>query len=297
MPRTFSTAVLAEIKRQYGSEPLMIVEVEWTDGTPIAYADQKLNGDNYPFPTLINVGNFDTTRVVSGSSDSRQVSITLNDIDGTIREIIDQHDVHLSNVRIYLGFQGLPFAEKALMFEGNINSAIVWDEGARTFSFEVLSKLEASEAGFTMEDGNFQFVAVETQNKPWPLVFGDVCNMQTLPFTAIRKGFLGEGVGAKDPTLEERLCQAYKLTCPEKVDATGADGSVGGIGGTGGFINVKDKKVDNACLTRRRNKICEILTERNQQEAFVKTTFVVRGGNDFPQNEKMISRRLIIPNV
>lgn len=287
MPRNFPDAIKAEIAKQYGAEPLLVVEVEWADGSFVAYADQKLNGEEYPYPKLVSVGNFDTTRIVAGGSDSQEVSVVLDDIDGSIREIVDEHDVHLNKARISLCFQGVPFEARALMFEGNINSPMVWDEGARTYSFNILSKIESLEAGFTMEDGSFSFVDPKQQNKPWPLVFGEVCNMQTVPITALRKGFLGEGVGIKDPTIEDRLCQARKLQCPTKVDATGEDGSVGGIGGTSGFVNVRQGKPDPACVKRRFDKICEILTEKVQQEQYVKTSFTVRGGGEFPQNQKI----------
>lgn len=290
MPRNFPDAILAEIRKQFGAEPMLAVEVEWAEGTPVAYADQKLDNAEYPYPKLVSIGRFDSTRIVKGGSDSQEVNVVLDDVDGSIREIIDSHDIHLNKASVYLAFQGVPYAAKALMFEGNINSPLVWDEGARTFSFNILSKIESLEAGFTMEDGNFEFVDPKQQNKAWPLVFGEICNMETVPVTALRKGFLGEGVGVKDPTIEDRLCQARKLQCPTKEDATAADGSVAGIGGENPnfeFRNVRQGKVDPACVQRRFNKICEVLTEKFQQEQYVKTSFVVRGGNDFPQNQKI----------
>lgn len=288
MPRTFNTAIQAEIDKQFAGEPMVVVEVEWTKGVPIAYSDRKLSGKEYPYPYLVSITEFDSTQVVSGESDSQQTTITLNDVDGTMRTLIDRADPHLNPVRIYLTFQGLNYASKALMFEGVVNSPMTWDEGGRTLTFDVLSKLESVEAGFMMEDGDFPFIKPEDRNKPWPLVFGQVCNMKAVQVRGTRKGFMAEGQGVKDPTIEERLCQAYHLQCPTLEAATSKDGTVGSEDPNGQPpANVRQDQPDRACLKRRHDKICEILVEKEQQEQYVKTQFTVRGGNDFPQNEKI----------
>lgn len=227
MPRVFSTAIQGEIDKRFAGEPMVLIEINWTGDTWVAYTDRKLNGADYPYPLLISIGQFDTTEVISGASDSQQTTITLNDIDGTLRTIIDSHDMHLRPVKIYLTFQGLPVEEKALMFEGVINSPIEWDEGGRTLTFSALSQLESVEAGFMMEDGDFPFIEPSDRNKPWPLVFGTVCNMEAVQVRGTRKGFLAEGVGVKDPTIEERLCQARHLQCPRNETTSTETGETG----------------------------------------------------------------------
>jgi len=293
MPRTFNTAIQAEIDKQYAGEPMVIVEVEWTAGVPTAYSDRKLSGEEYPYPYLVNISTFDSTQIVSGGSDSQQTTITLNDVDGTLRTMMDRADPHLNPVRVYLSFQGLNFASKALLFEGVLNSPLTWDEGGRTLTFDALSVTESVEAGFTMEDGDFPFIQPSDRNKPWPLVFGQVCNMKAVQVRGTRKGFMGEGQGVKDPTIEDRLCQAYKLQCPVIKNTTTSTGGVGetqdsgvtGGGSTAQFTNVRQDKPDPQCVKRRHDKICEILVEREQQEQYVKDSFIVRGGEEFPQNQ------------
>jgi hypothetical protein len=288
MPRVFNTAIQGEIDKRFAGEPMVVVEVEWTAGVPTAYSDRKLSGEEYPYPYLISISEFDSTQIVSGGSDSQQVTITLNDVDGTLRTMLDRADPHLNPVRLYLTFQGLNYASRALMFEGVLNSPLVWDEGGRTLTFDSLSVTESVEAGFTMEDGDFPFIDPADRNKPWPLVFGQVCNMQAVQVRGTRKGFLGEGVGAKDPTIEDRLCQAYKLQCPVMKSTVNEDGSTGTqVNDGNSFGNVRQDQPDLACLSRRKNKICEILTEREQQEQYVKAQFIVRDGANFPQGQKI----------
>jgi hypothetical protein len=316
MPRTFSTAIQGEIDKQFAGEPMVVVEIAWNGTNFVAYSDRKLNGNSYPHPFVHSVGSFDTTQVVDGSSDSQTMNLVLNDIDGSIRAIIDSNDIHLRPVRAYLTFQGLPLSEKALMFEGVINSPIEWDESGRTLTMTLFSKLEDNEAGFTMEDGDFPYVPPSEANKPWPLVFGQVCNMEAVQVTALRKGFLAQGVGVPDPTINERLCQAQHLKCPNIMvaDATDEDGNndqrmsvtEGGIlafsmlAQSGGVtssttttpfgqgtdpLNVRAGKVDPQCVQRRWAEICKIRQEQVAQEAYVVNPFTVRGGEEFPQGQ------------
>ncbi len=324
MPRTFRTSIAGELAKSHAGEPMMLVEVAWNGTNFITYADRRLTGSDSVDPRVVNVGAFDTTTVVSGGSDSRSVQIILNDTDGAVRAIIDEQDIHLRPVRLYLTFQGLPLTEKALMFEGVINSPLVWNESDRTLTFSVFAKLEESEAGFTMEDGNFPFVPPSERNKAWPLVFGQVCNMEAVQVTALRKGFLAQGLGVPDPTIEERLCQAYYLKCPRIVEIVPVIGitQVGiptaeevlaclkawsdlnintdnlGIAG-GQHVNlcrgsvlfvptVRTTRIDPQCVSRKSQEICTILQEQALQESYVVNPFLVRGGEDFPQGIKII---------
>lgn len=278
--RTFSTAVLGEINKRFATEPLVILEVEWVPGSPIAYCDRKLNDEEYPYPYIVNVSDFATESIVTGSGDSRSITVTMNDVDGHFKSLLETYDSHLKPVRLYLGFQGLPYAEKALMFEGLINSAIVWDEGGRTLTFDVFSKLEDAEVGFTMDDGDFPFIPPAERNRPWPLVFGQVCNMQAVRVTALRKGFLATGQGVMDFTIPERLCQAQKLQCPVLEPDPNIPTQPGApVNAT----NVKTGQPDQACLKRRFDEICAILHEQAQQEQYVQDQMIIRGGADFPQ--------------
>lgn len=322
MPRIFPTAITGELNKRFGTEPLVIVEVEWADGTTIAYSDRKLNGEPYPYPSVLSISNFQTSLVVTGAADSRNASITLRDTDGKIKEILDTHDIHLRPVRVYLGFQGLPVSQKALMFEGLINSPITWDEGSRSLSFDVFSKLEDAQAGFTMDDGDFPNIPSSDLNKAWPLPFGTTCAQPAVRITSTLKGTLATGQGVPDPTLAERLCQAYYLVCPPPEVRTSVEipaenvftddqqtaiivrssrwgtGTIGGdytlntdySSGSGGVEQEQESVPDQSCLIRRFNEICDLLVQIQQQSIHVQDVLTIIDGENFPQNESIILR-------
>lgn len=272
--RTFPTSIQGELNKRLGVEPLLILGVEWSDGQEVLYSDRKIDNADYPYPFLLSLGAFDTSTVVSGGSDTQSTSIVLNDIDGSLKQITNTIDIHKRKASIYLCFNGLPVTEKVLLFSGQINSPITWDEGARTLGFDILSKIEDTEVAFTMEDSQyFPYVPPSDRGKVWPLVFGEVCHMQGVPVTALRKGFMAEGVGVMDPTIDQRLCQANKLKCA----AQPADPN----------DPTSKPQIDQSCVTRRFNEICGILFDKAQQQQYVKTHFQIRGGAQFPQNQSI----------
>ena len=294
--RVFPTSISGELNKKLAIEPILILGVEWSEGEEVLYSDRKIDGEEYPYPLVVSLGDFDTSTTFSGSGDTQNTSVVLNDIDGHLKNITNTIDIHKRKASIYLCFAGLPVTERVLLFQGQINSPITWDESARTLGFDILSKIEDTEVAFSMEDSEyFPFVPPNDRGKVWPLVFGSVCHMQGVPVTALRKGFLAEGVGVKDPTLEERLCQAQKLKCATKPAAdAAADPPVDPINDTQGsnlskIVGPGGKKfvVDQQCVTRRFNEICAILFDKAQQDQYVKNVFEVRGGDQFPQNQQI----------
>ena len=207
--------ILSHLQTHKGTEPLFIVEIQWVENGPrVMYTDQKFNGQDYPYPTIIQVGNLDMATQVDGASDSQQINLTLDDVDGRLKEIIDSHDIHKKPVWVYQGFKGLTLAHKFLLFKGEISSPIVWDEGARTLTIDVLTRQEDTDVAFSMEEGDFPNIPEEALGKVWPLIFGEVCNMQAVQIRAPLRGNITHGEGIHDFTIPPRICQARYLQCP-----------------------------------------------------------------------------------
>ena len=125
---------------------------------------------------------------LSGNADSQQLTLVLDDTDGTIKTILDAHDVHKRDARVYQYFTGLSLTDKFLLFAGKITSPITWNERDRTVTVTVLSQLEDREVGFSAEEGQFEYLPAEMVSKPWPLIFGTVINNPCLPVTTAITG-------------------------------------------------------------------------------------------------------------
>ena len=94
--RNISENGLAQLAQQYGNEPITIVEVDWVIGSTRSYADRTVGS----IPgRIIEVGELDDAVNLSGNTDSQQITLTLDDTDGTIKAILDSHDVHKRDAR------------------------------------------------------------------------------------------------------------------------------------------------------------------------------------------------------
>ncbi len=285
--RTVPVPTLAALQQDLGTEPILIIGVTWSDdGGEILYSDQRIDGAAYPYPTLTQISSFDTALLVSGSGDSQSISVILDDIDGTLKSIFNSHDIHKRSVKVYQLFRGIALANKFLLFDGEINSPVIWNEGERTLAFTVLTRAEDADVAFSMEEGDFPQIPVDALGKVWPLVFGQVCNMETVQVRAPRKGFLTAGEGWGDFTIEPRLCQARYIQCPSVV-----------LGSTKTIKRAPDNSYitsdvwqygpDQECVDDRFEVICNLLYRQQQEDTYEHSVLTIRGGDAFPQAEQV----------
>lgn len=190
--RSISIDALAKLATKKGTEPLCIISCDFAgNGTLSWYADRDI--DSIP-GRILSVSELDNTVNVSNSSNSQQVSVTLDDADGTIKAIMDSHDIHQRDVAVYQHFAGLPLADKILLFLGKIYSPITWSERDRTVSFTIVSQIEDREVGFSAEEGNL-LVPRDLIGKPWPMIFGTPLDVPALQVNQAVSGTTLSGLG------------------------------------------------------------------------------------------------------
>lgn len=169
--KSLSTNALAKIQSQYGVEPVLIVGIQWhNDGNEILYSNKSIPGVE---PRLLNTGQIQGVVNLLTNGQVSEVNISLSDTDGVLKQIFDQYDIHKQKCTIYQSFAGLSLEDKFVLFRGEISSPITWTESDRSFSFDVITELEGSEAGFSPEQGQFDFVSDDLVGEAWPLVFGE----------------------------------------------------------------------------------------------------------------------------
>jgi hypothetical protein len=191
--RNLSAGALTKILTQKGTEPIFIVEIDWgVGGSPKRYADRTVGS----IPgRILEVGALDNVVNVLTNTSSQEIHLVLDDHDGTIKSIIDTSDVHERTVRVYQYFDGLSLSDKFLLFSGKISSPIEWSESSRSFSFSVVSQLEDKEFGFSVEEGDFEFIPRDLVGKPWPVCFGLCLDVPALRINQAVSGTTLCGVG------------------------------------------------------------------------------------------------------
>ena len=194
--RTINANALAYVAKQFASEPANIVQFEFG-----VYCDKEI--PEAP-GKILEISTLDAIINVSSSSDSQEVTVVLDDTDGTIQTYMETNDLHLTEVIVYQWFEGLDYSDRFILFQGQINSPVIWNEGERTVTLTIISKIEDVEVGFSPEEGQFKNLSNDYAGKPWPMCFGTVNAAKPLRLNSRFKGMTAEGFGFIDEHLQDR---------------------------------------------------------------------------------------------
>jgi len=205
--RSISSNGLAQLAQRYGGEPIYLIEIDWADvAAPKWYADRDMQG----IPgKILQVSDLDNVINVLKNSSSQDLEVTLDDTDGSIKQIMDAHDVQGRTVRVYQYFSGLALVDKFLLFAGRISTPITWSERDRTFKCTILSRLEDKEIGFSAEEGQFPLLPADLVGKVWPMVFGKVFDVPALQIKHAVTGITMASVGALAGAAEHLALPIY----------------------------------------------------------------------------------------
>lgn len=311
--RTFSNAALEMFSTKQGIEPVMIVKVFWTTNSIEYYADKINSGIQ---GKIQSVSGIDDCITLDGNSGSASVSITLDDYSGDIKTIINNIDPHRRPVQILQHFVGLPLSDAFIIFEGLINSPMVWKEGDRTFTFDVVTKLEDNEAGFSVEEGLFEYIPPEIIGKAWPLVFGRVNGVPTIQLNSVPSGITAEESGLnstksraeelanRNKSLEDlrnRAAEAYALGARYQLLAANVAGTdfLNGTESPDEIQSLKDTSqgyydqytdYSNEYLDMLRNFALADANLLRRSNTLLKTQIRMINGRAFPRNTPIVIR-------
>lgn len=304
MARSIPTDALAKLATQHGTESILVVAVQWVDGGSFTlYADRAIEEEPTVKPAILDLGTFDSILAVTLNETSQEVDVLLDDTDGTIKTIIDTHDIHKRDVVIYQWFPGIPFENKFIVFRGKINSPIIWKESDRTVSFAALSQLEDNEVGYSPEEGEFPDDNMEDLlGKPWPECFGTSVHQVGLKMDRKIQGSLGDSFGIADFTLSSTYhahnqianyllaVQVYWAMAEAYLRTIGAEDAAEQASAT--QFQVAQQRT--AALAER-DKVGKTLEDQLDTE---RTSFRVIGGETFPRGTLTlnINEALVVGN-
>ena len=201
--RTLSANATAALAENLGTEPIYIITIQWRDEAGVyRYADRPI--PELGIEWLIQDAS-ELDAVVTSTSESQQVNVTLEDTDGHIKNLMDHHDIHKRPAWVYQWFDGFSQGDSILLFKGEVNSPITWNAADRSVSFDIVTKVEDKELGFSPEEGEFSFIPNELIGEPWPLCFGTCVNTKALKLDQPSVGITADGVALADPALGARI--------------------------------------------------------------------------------------------
>lgn len=291
--KQLSPQALTLLTQKTGIDPILVMEIQWNpnnedpDSNYIRYGDRTIPEDTVD-GRIITISGLDDISLVQGrGSKSGNVSVTLGDYDGALKEIINNNDIHKRKVKIYQTFAGLSWSDKILLMTGEISSPIQWSERERTLSFDIISVVEGQEVGFSPEEGYIAGIPEDQLGVPWPIVFGEVIRVPCPPISPISKGILEDSTGVPDRTLYWEIKRLdYKIAvCNAWVYYWSA------VALYMKYLELEDayeravEIVNNflKLILDFKKKIQELDTERLKQEEAAQTNITVTNGSLFPQ--------------
>jgi hypothetical protein len=204
--RVLSSGAQALLATKTAIDTAFIISIQWTiGGAETLYVDRATEDMEGVLPRIVAIGEIDETRSGDSAGTTSAMSLTLSDTDGVLKNLFDTQDIHKRLVKVYQYFVGTSVGDKFLLFTGQLSTPIVWNEGARTLSFEVVTKLEDLEVGFSAEMGRYQSIAPSLIGQPWPMVFGTVQHVPGMQLQEIPTAFTTEPFAVVDQSLVAEL--------------------------------------------------------------------------------------------
>lgn len=182
-----------------------VIGVKWAgkDGDESFYSDVT----NDVAGRILSMSPIDNVIAFDGTSSVGTVSVVLSDVDGALKDIYDNVDIHLIPAKVY---QVVNNIGKFSVFEGLLSSNIVWSEGDRTLSFDIVSKTASQQVGFSIEDMAMASVFdASLIGKVWPMPFGTPRLVPAISMSVQPSGFLLEPTAIPDLGIQEQLWRLH----------------------------------------------------------------------------------------
>lgn len=216
MPKSPNASAATQLDLNYGSEPVIVVEIYWGDSAPVGlYADRDFEDAQ---GKLLSVAGLDSLVRIGRAGSTGSLSVEIDDTDGSILSIMESSDIHKRKVKVYQGFGELALSDKFLLLTGEINTPIQYDHTSRVVAFDIVSIVEGQEIGYSPEEGDLDELgnaSPKAIGKAWPLCFGNPIRVPAAKLTERRRGTSLTRYGLITIQEVEDLCeraQTYEQT-------------------------------------------------------------------------------------
>ena len=187
--KTVSLPSQLSLETQYGVEPILVLEVSWTDDSVSYYSDTVNVEADTRIVSVSEIGQ--TLNPLNNQIGS--VEVTISDDKDEIKDLTKSFDLHKRPCKLIMTFAGRTIEDGFTVFTGVISSPFEFDETQRTVTFTLVQQIESFEVAFSPEEGQLDYVPNDLESSVWPLGFGEpkhapavkavqaaTCNLQDL---------------------------------------------------------------------------------------------------------------------
>ena len=185
--KTISTNAQTKIDTAQGSEPVLIVRIEWPTPTGEKFYGEKLLTD-VDYGNILNVSGFSDSFTVGSVNNVGSVSVLLDDSAGDLKTLLDTHNILGCSAECYVAYTSIT-TDGIQLIKGKIGGPIVWSEGDRTLSFNIISDWGHRTAGFSLRDddtvnGTLISPLKAAIGTAWPMCFGSALRVPAVKIVA-----------------------------------------------------------------------------------------------------------------
>lgn len=174
MAKNLTANAKAKVKTQLGTEPLLIIKVEWPSGTKYYSTKAYTFDGNTCVVAILDHVSIDTDGKQGSIGEIGSIDIVLDDTDGDLKNRVNTDIIEGTRATAYHHYDDLTATDAVIQLSGRIAGPIDWSEGGRTltFSLESLSGTGAGQVGFAPEEDSIVDLLEEAANAAWPICFG-----------------------------------------------------------------------------------------------------------------------------
>jgi len=175
MAKTLTANAKAKAKTQLGTEPLLILKIQWESGTKYYSTKEYTFDGNVCEVGILEHINVETDGKQGSIGEIGSIDIVLDDTDGDLKNRINTDIIEGTRATAYHHYDDLTASDAIVELSGRIAGPIAWSEGERTLSFSIesLSGTGTGAVGFAPEEDTIENMLEEAENIPWPICFGN----------------------------------------------------------------------------------------------------------------------------
>ena len=237
--RVIDGGVDAKVTTRIGTEPLIIVWVDWPSGA-VYYSEKAYKTAS---PWLKSVGDISVSGTYNELNSVSTVQIQLIDPEESLEDLYQQDEIEGIDCTVYLTYPNITnYNQMEPLLKGRIKGDSSFDTGTSLLTFSVENIFSDQKIGYAPEDGDITDMSPDAVGVAWPVSFGSVLKIPAIRVKKAVVGQAGETVSANQTSFIIENGSSF----PQN---SSIDIKIGQIGFTGTFNgNVFTPSADNIVL-------------------------------------------------
>ena len=190
--RALTPETQALVDTRMGTEPFVIIAIEWETGTRYYGDKDTVIGSMEVEGRIIELSAINAQSNDKSLGMAASITVTLSDHDEHLKNIFRDSTIIYRKVTVYHLYEGLDANDLVPILVGHIATPVTWSDGQRTLELSLINDADSEDVLLEIKENNSDFPNEDDLGKVLPLGFGTVLR---LPTVKINQSFHGELLG------------------------------------------------------------------------------------------------------